>query len=156
MSEVLGDAEPARDGDDFDNVDDYEFDDGFDVEPGAVRRALKSVLTPGALAIASLVIAAANLLLPFSGYVITTALTESHNSQELYAPRVLAVLQLVVAVITAWLAAVALWSAAALDDEERRTPQVLGGAAVLISAFAIVQAVVGLILLANTHISTGG
>lgn len=158
MSEVLGDAEPSGEWDDAESgeVDDDEYDDGLDGEPGVVREVVRSVFTPASLAIAALVIATANLLLPLSGYVITTALTLSHSGQELYAPRALAVLQLVVAVVTAWLAATALWSAAALPDEERRTPQILAGSAVLISVFATVQAVVGLIVLANTHLPIGG
>ena len=158
MSEVLGDAEPSDDGDYLDSgeLDDYEYDDGFADVPGSVRRGVASLLTPGALAIASLVIAATNLLLPFSGYVITNALAESHRNQDLYAPRAMSVLQLVVALITAWLAALALRGATKLDDQVRRTPQILGGAAVLISVFALLQGVVGLILLANTHIPSGG
>ncbi|HET9188552.1 MAG TPA: hypothetical protein VFN80_11380 [Acidothermaceae bacterium] len=158
MSEVLGDAEPFRDGDDFraDQIDDYEYDDGFADEPGTVRRALGLVLAPGALAIASLVIAASNVLLPFSGYVVTTALSESHRGQELYVPRAFAVTQLVVALITTLIATMALRGTTSLPDEDRRTPQLLGGSAVLISVFALLQGVAALILLANTHIPSAG
>jgi hypothetical protein len=162
MSEVLGDDERPHDADDFDNiddidnVDDYEYDDGFDDEPGAVRRAVASVLTPGALAIAALAIAAASLLVPFSGYIIATAVTASHITDQLYGPRVLAIVQLVTAGIAITLATFAVRGAVKMDDLHRRMPQMLAGGAILIAVFALVQGGTGLIVLANTHVPNFG
>jgi hypothetical protein len=166
MSEVLGDAEPvddprddrgARDdrGDryDRDDFDDYEYDDGFDARPGVVARLWHGVATPGALAIASLVISALNLLGPTAGYVVLSAITISGNRSETYAVRAAAIFELATGAISIILAVLAYRGADRLDDTAaRRTPQMLAGASVLVAIFAGLEAATALILVANAHV----
>jgi len=158
MNEVLGDAEPPRDGDNFDDTDEtddadgYEYDDGFDREPGALRQAVTAVFTPPALAIAALAIATMTLFAPLPNY-IAAALAISHNRDPLFGERAVAVGQLVAAAIAALLAILAIWGAGNLEMDKRRLPQMLAGAALLIMALSMVQAAVGLIVLAHTHLA---
>lgn len=161
MNEVLGDAEPPRDGDDFgrvdgvDSVDDYEYDDGFDREPGAFRQALAAVFPPPALAIAALAIATMTLFAPLPNYV-ATALAISHNQDPLYGERAVAVAQLAAAAIAALLAVLAIWTCGDLEEGNRRLPQMLAGAALLIIVLSVAHATVGLVVLAHTHFPTDG
>lgn len=160
MSEVLGDAEPVdgpRDGHvDFDDdVDDYEYDDGLDREPGAVRQAVKAVFPPPALAVAALVIATMTLFAPLPNYV-AAALAISHNQDPLFGERAMAVAALIAAAIAALLAIIAIWGAGNLDEDRRRLPQMLAGAALLIIVLSVAHAVAGLIVLAHTHFPLSG
>lgn len=154
MSEVLGDAEPFRDGDDFDDVDaidEHECDDGLDGEPGAISRAISSVLTPGALAIASLVIATMTLFAALPTY-IATPLVISHSQDPLFRERATAVAQLVAAAIAMILAVLAIRGSSGPDENERHLPRMLAGAALVIGAVSVLQAVIGVIVLAHTHL----
>jgi hypothetical protein len=157
MNEVLGDAEPPTDGDNLDDTDDtddtddgYEYDDGFDRGPGVFRQAVTAVFTPSALAIAALAIATMTLFAPLPNYV-ATALAISHNRDPLFGERAVAVAQLVAGAIAALLAILAIWGTGSLEEDKRRLPQALAGAALLIMALSVVQAAVGLVVLAHTH-----
>ncbi len=173
MSEVLGDAEPSRDGDDFKNgdlengdleygddepTDDYEYDDGLDAEPGAFRQAIASVFTPAALAIGALTVATMTLFAPLPNY-LATPLAISHQQDPLYGERAVAVSQLVAAAIGIILAVLAIRGTRNLDEGiegKRRLPLMLAGAALVIMAVSVLQAIVGLIVLANTHVPNFG
>ncbi len=154
MSEVLGDAEPSDDRSDSDGFDDYEYDDGF-AEHGAVHRALASVLTPVALAIAGLAIAVTNLLDPLPSY-LAAALAFTHSQDPLFEERAVAVAQIVTALIAAVPAGFAIRNAAAAEEAERRLPRALAGAAVLVATLSGLQAFAGLILLAHSHVPAFG
>jgi prepilin signal peptidase PulO-like enzyme (type II secretory pathway) len=154
MREVTGDADRSDGGDDSDNLenlDDYEYDDGLDTEPGVARRMVAAALTPAALAIAAVTVATMTLFAPLPTY-LATALAISHNQDPLYGERAIAVAQLVAAAIVVILAVVAIRVAGSLDEEKRRLPLMLAGAALLIVSVSVLQAVIGLIVLAHTHL----
>ncbi|MGH8890344.1 MAG: hypothetical protein ACRDV3_11405 [Acidothermaceae bacterium] len=167
MSEVLGDADPpARGGrlpdddrpafDDFD--DDSDFGDGFDTEPGPLRRFVAKVATRESLAIAAIVIASASLLdLPVVGDAVNS-LSVSRGFDAAFLGRVNAAGQLVVAAIGFALAITARRRKPVAEPNDPPTnwvPQV-SGAALIIGAVSGVLAVVAFLIAGTAHQPTDG
>jgi hypothetical protein len=95
------------------------------------------------------------LFAPLPNY-IATALAISHNQDPLFGERAVAVAQLVAAAIAALLAVLAIWRCGDLEEGDRRLPQMLAGAALLILVLSVAHATVGLIVLAHTHFPADG
>jgi len=175
MSEVLGsaDAGKARIGkadpgkipgtNHIDDDSDDDFDDDFAdldavdyVLPGT--GFLSTIASPLTLGITSLVLAAMSLVGLLSTYLLTSAITAAHTTQDqLFGGKVTAALELGMGVIAGILAVIA-HSAGAHDADaaRHRTARAMAGAAFLLSVLSVAQSLSALFLLAGAHAPAAG
>jgi len=156
MSEVLGDAEPADDP--RDDFDDYQYDDGFDREPGRVSQFLASVATPEALAIAGLIIATASLLsMPAIG-VVANSLALSHPLTPTFVHRADAVGELIIALIGGLLAGLARLTGHSQHEPATGLRWVAhaSGAAMMIAALSAAFAIIAVVVAGTAHLHGPG
>ncbi len=162
MREILGDADPhpespvdALRNDDFARGPAFgsDVDDDFDVRPSLLIRLWTASATASALAIASFVFAVASLLQPFVGYVITNSLFLATSARSVISSqRATAIAEIVCAGLALITVGAAFAATAVHEDQaERRTPQVMAGAAALIAIVSIVVGIVALVIVAGIH-----